>query len=389
MRSSAVPPSTSDETGFSLPELLVAMGVMLLVLAGTLTIMSDAIKAQNTVKDMLDMNGSLRASMDLLQRDMLQVGQGLPVGRRIGVPNEVGATPIVRPGPTADAIDNCPGVTTFPIAPTVPAVTVGPGLGREVNGECTDVITTLAADNMFGPVPIAAIAADGTTRTIHDSVNITDNPDAEGDNLRPGDLLMIAKGSRSVLMQVTAIQDQTVTFGTGASDPLGLNQFDVDLDMEGTINQLKADAPDDPDEPALDADGNQVQGPSEATRIRMVTYFVDTTTDASNPRLVRVLGGGAANAVGFGLQGLRITYDIADQGSNPTSVRMDEDDLNGSGACSPDPCSPNQIRKVNIVMPMRTQDARTSAGYYGGNQTQNTLFTQISLRSMAFVDRYR
>lgn len=379
--------ATVDERGFSLAETLVAMTIMLIVLAGTLSIMADAIKAQNTVKGVLDMNGHLRASMDLMQRDMLQVGQGLPVGRRVGIPNDAGSTAIIRPGPAAST--GCAGVTTFPIDSTLPAVSVGPGLGPRVNGVCTDVITTLAADNMFGPVPVAAISANGSSLTIHNSVSISDNPDVEGDNLRPGDLLMLTKGAGSVLMQVTAVAGQEVTFGTtAAADPLRLNQLDAALNVQGTINQLKADVPVDPDVPEV-VNGVQQPGPSQATRIRMITYFVNTTTTPNNPRLVRVVGGGQPNVVGFGVQALSVTYDIADQGANPTGLRMNAADLDGSGACAPDPCSENQIRKVNIVMAMRTEDARTSAGHYGGRQTQNTLFTQVSLRSMAFVDRYR
>ena len=300
----AMRPPSSGEAGFSLPEILIAMTIMLLVLAGTLSIMSDAMKAQSTVKDVLDMNSHLRASMDLMQRDMLQVGQGLPLGRRIGVPNGPGATAILRPGP--GELDGCVGVTTFPLDSTIGAVTVGAELGPALNGSCTDVITTLAADNMFGPVPVAAIAANGTTLTIHDSVDISDDPDVAGDNLRGGDLLMVTKGATSVLLQVTGVAGQVVTFGTGAADPLRLNQFDVNLDMLGTINQLKAEVPADTDEPVVDADGVETEGPSEATRIRMITYFANTTIDPLNPRLVRATGGGQENAVGFGLQALRI-----------------------------------------------------------------------------------
>ena len=58
------------------------------------------------------MNGHLRASMDLLVRDLLQVGQGLQVGRVVGIPNGVGATPITRPGPAAAGA--CAGVTHVP-----------------------------------------------------------------------------------------------------------------------------------------------------------------------------------------------------------------------------------------------------------------------------------
>ncbi|MCA1585816.1 MAG: prepilin-type N-terminal cleavage/methylation domain-containing protein, partial [Acidobacteria bacterium] len=310
MSTRATSQAAAADAGFSLVEVLVSMGIMLLVLSGTLSIMSSAMKSQQTMKDVLDMNSHLRASMDLIQRDLLQVGQGLPVGRRVGVPNGDGAVAINRPGP--GDVDGCGGVTTFGTDPTIPAVSVGPGIGPPINDECTDVITILAADNVFGStdnlageVPVWAISADGTTATLSDVVDIADDPDVDGDNLRPGDLLMLVKGINSVLMQVTAVAGQTVTFGTGADDPLGLNQFDAGLDVLGTINQLKDQAPADNDEPD-DTDNNGVTDSfTRAVRIRMVTYFVDVTTNPMNPRLVRIVNGGQANAVGLGVQAFR------------------------------------------------------------------------------------
>ncbi len=374
------------QSGFTILELLVTMTIMLVVLGGATEILMTSLRSQGTIKQTLDMNGQVRASIDLMQRDMLQVGQGLPVGRRVGIPNGVGALPIVRPGPAPDGI--CPGVDTFPDDSTLPAVTTGAGLGPAIGGTCTDVITVLAADSLFGPVPLAAIAADGRSAVIHDSVDISDTPDAGNDNLRRGDLLMITKGAMSVLMQITAVAGQVVTFGTGAVDPLGLNQFDTTLVMLGTVNQLKAQAPVDPDAP-VEIAGVQQRGPSEATRIRMVTYYVDATTNPLVPRLARVLGGQPPNAVAIGVQDLRLTYDLVDLVDNPSAVRMDEDDLVGTGACDPAPCSENQIRKVNIVLSMNTDDARAPGAQRYGHHTQTTLSTQVSLRSMAFVDRYR
>jgi prepilin-type N-terminal cleavage/methylation domain-containing protein len=381
------------QSGFTLLELLIAMTVMLVVIGGTTQIMTDAMRSQTATKQMLDMNSHLRAAMDLMQRDMLQVGQGMPVGRRIGIPNGPTAGRIRRPGP--GAMGDCPGVDFFPLDSTIPAITVGAGLGPPVNGECTDVITTLSADNLFGDVALSAISADGTTATIHGGMDISDDPDVDSNNLREGDLLMITKGNASVLMQVTAVQGQVVTFGGGEDDPLGLNQFDTNLGMLGTINQLKRQAPEDPDVPGFDDNGDEEPLQTLATRIRMVTYFVDVATEPAVPRLVRMNGGEQANAVGLGVQTLRLTYDIADQVNNPAGVRMDEDDLDGTGACNdpeteePDPCSENQIRKVNILMSMTANDERARTGFEHGRQAQNTLYTQVSLRSMAFVDRYR
>lgn len=368
------------EQGFTLLELLIAMAVMLLILAGTMQIMSSALSGQAAAKQMLDMNSHLRAAMDLMQRDMLQVGQGLPVGRRIGIPNGDGAAAIARPGPAQSG--TCAGVSDFPLEASLPAVIVGPDLGPPVNGDCTDVITTLSADNLFGQVPVAAISADGRTLTIHNSVNISDNPDANADNVRPGDLLMITKGVSSVVMHVTGVAGQAVTFAEG--DPLGLNQFDVSLTTDGTINQLRAQAPVDPTTAGADP------GPSQATRIRMITYFVDITTDPQVPRLVRAVGGAQPSAVGMGVQGFSLTYDLTDQTEDPpTSVRMSAADLAGTSVDCDSPCSENQIRKINIMLGMTGSDGRTNGRLGDGRQAQNTLYTQVSLRSMAFVDRYR
>ena len=121
----------------------------------------------------------------------------------------------------------------------------------------------------------------------------------------------------------------------------------------------------------------------------MVTYFVDVTTDPTTPRLVRVIGGGQANAVGLGVQALSFTFDIADGSGNPASVRMNNADMGGTGGCDPDPCSVNQIRKINIMLSMRAGHGVPGQSIENGRQSQNTLYSQVSLRSMAFVDRYR
>ena len=64
---------------------------------------------------------------------------------------------------------------------------------------------------------------------------------------------------------------------------------------------------------------------------------------------------------------------------------MDDADLDGSGRCNPRACSPNQIRKVNFVLTGRTRLPLRSTRQF----SHKTLVTQVSLRSLAFVDRYR
>ena len=68
---------------------------------------------------------------------------------------------------------------------------------------------------------------------------------------------------------------------------------------------------------------------------------------------------------------------------------MTPQDIDGtSGVCDP-PCNENQIRKVNVTLAMRASGNRAGSITDVGRNLQNTLHTQVSLRSMAFVDRYR
>ncbi len=366
------------DAGFSLPEVMVSMFIMLIVLAGTFTAMTSAMRAEEMARGITTLNGHLRSSMDLLVRDFLQIGQGLQVGRVISVPNGAGAQPIVRPGPAAAG--GCAGVGTFPVDPTISAVTVGPDLGPPINGQCTDVITTLAIDGAFENVNVAAMAANGRSISIHPNVDISDVPDAFGDNLRVGDLLELRRAGTSdtATVYVTAIAGQTVTFAPG--DPLGLNQFDTGLVMQGTTNQIRVGA--DPAVPVVVAGVTQ-QGPWTAYRVRMITYFVDTLANPASPRLVRQMNGNPPNAVAFELEAFRLTFDIADGTVNPAGVRMDDTDLSAFGACAPFPCSPNQIRKANVAMSIRSERRGKENGFH-----HNTLFTQIALRSLSFVDRF-
>ena len=75
------------------------MAITTIILGTTMVAMNDAIKATDSAKQVSDLNAGLRTATDLVVRDLLQVGQGLPTGRVIGLPNGVGTTPIQLPGP--------------------------------------------------------------------------------------------------------------------------------------------------------------------------------------------------------------------------------------------------------------------------------------------------
>jgi hypothetical protein len=129
----------------------------------------------------------------------------------------------------------------------------------------------------------------------------------------------------------------------------------------------------------------------------MITYYIDNTTNPQRPRLVRRMGNSddplkwndfdnnQGTVVAFDIEGLQISYDLVDGVNNPSNVRMDDDDMSTTGRCAPSRCYPNQIRKVNIMLSGRSRLPRRGTSEY----FRNRLVTQVSLRSLAFVDRYR
>jgi hypothetical protein len=141
-----------------------------------------------------------------------------------------------------------------------------------------------------------------------------------------------------------------------SGDPIGLNQMAAD---EGTLASLQT-APD-------------VYPPTTATRVTLVTYYIDVTTDPALPRLVRQVNNGPRLAVALAVENLQFTYDLVDGTTNPTNVET-------PGADN----SPHQIRKVNLFLAGRSLDLMPNPRQF----FRNSMATQVTLRSLSFVDRY-
>lgn len=72
----------SRDAGFSLIELMVSMGITLAVMGGVFTVLTDAYRAAESASSLIGLNNNLRIGVDLIVRDLIQVGQGLPTGGR-------------------------------------------------------------------------------------------------------------------------------------------------------------------------------------------------------------------------------------------------------------------------------------------------------------------
>jgi hypothetical protein len=395
------------------------VAITLVIMGATMTALGGAWKANESAVLVTGLNSGLRTAMDIVVRDLLQTGQGLPTGRFVTIPSGAGATAIRLPGPPGMT----PATFTLPTTTTqLNAVMPRPGAGPVINGLATDVITVLAADSSFDHRALTALT--DTTMTvalnrprqplaglplvreeIRNGANISDgtaNAALAVDDVDPGDLIMLTRGSVSALVQVTGVAGQVITFAGG--DSLNLNQ---NAAADGTVREYRDI---DPVTAGIQAETIQAEPTgwmeTQATRIRMITYYVDATpdpdrpTDPIRPRLVRRMNNGHATtfnntlgtAVAFDIDSFQVTYDLADGVRNPTNVRLVADDFlaTAASACfAPAPADPagcdlERVRKVNVLLAGRARrPMRGSNLLY-----RNSLLTQVSLRSLAFVDKY-
>jgi hypothetical protein len=327
-------------------------------------------RANESVMRMTNLNYSLRAAMDLMTRDFLQVGAGLPPSHAVTIPFGGGSQRVRLPGPP---------LTNFQTAATdddLAAVIPGDELGPRINDVNTDIVTVLMADNTLNSVRCTAV--NGTSVTLGGTVNIATGPD----RVTPGDLMMITKGSLSTLVQVTSVNAGARQLIFAAADSLRLNQPGAG---SGSLFQLNEAAP------------RNSPNDTQVSRVRMITYYIDNVTTPDRPRLVRRVNNGNATTfdnnlgtvVAFDVENLQITYDIADGFRNPSGVSFTAADRDGSGACKQDdvdtPCQAVQVRKINVVLTGRASASNVATA----TPIRNTLSSQVSLRGMAFLNEYQ
>ena len=340
----------ASERGFGLMELLIGVGLTVVILATTMVALNDGVRLNETARLVAEMQHNGRNWLNLMTRDLLQTGQGIPTGG-IPIPSG-GVTQIVRPGP---------GVLSYPIDTVVlPALTPGQALGPVVNGRLTDIITLLYADQTLhlDEYPLGAIAGDGSTMTVNAGTSITD-----ADNgIAIGDLILFSNPLGHAVQQVTSlVSAQTVAFG--AIDSMNLNQRTA---LAGTIIQLQ-DAPDS-------------FPTTTARRIWMITYFVDAT-DTAAPKLMRIVNNGTLRPVALDVEDVQFTFDLVDGYANPADVDT-----------PPIGNWPSQIRKVNLTLVTRSHDPLNRSSDPGDATDQyryQSLTTQVALRSLSFLDRFQ
>jgi prepilin-type N-terminal cleavage/methylation domain-containing protein len=352
------PLSRSD--GFTLVELLISTTILLLALGGAVTTFKNALSVNQTGTQTADANQNLRAGTNLLVRDLLQAARGIPTGG-IPIPSGAGATTINRPSPPGKAytFDNVNSTA-------LPALTSGYGLGPVIDGEATDIITMIMTDTLLptltfnnGVANQSTLAADGSSLTIGSASPgwLTGTPAQGIPAVAAGDLMWLTNASASTLQTVTSVDATHAYFANTAADLFNFNQPGA---AAGSITQLLP----------------PIQG--TAIRLLMYTYYVDAITTPGTPRLTKVLNYNAPTALAGVVEDLNITYDMVDGVTNPINMTYLPQPF---GAITE---APNLIRKVNLHVGVRS-DQKTSMQ---NDYMRNHLSTVVSIRSLAFVNRY-
>jgi prepilin-type N-terminal cleavage/methylation domain-containing protein len=380
--------------GFTLVELMIAMAVTMVLLYAAVVAFRDASQTNQIVTQNSDMADNLRNGLNMIQTDLQQAGSGIPFG---GIPlpytsNNSTTAPCGTTPPINRPILG--GTTTFPSChSTLPGVEPGSNLGPLVTAPDatastinTDEVTVVYADNLgLDARPINAQATtspsnpgcpngsltlsgstltavfDGTTLNSsggYNCVNFLKN----GITINVGDLIMFSNSLGEALLAVTSVSGQTLTFASG--DPFALNGR---TEAGGTINQLQASG----------CGGKNACFPNTtATRVWMVSYYLDNVTSPPYIRLIRQVGLQTATPVGETLENLQFTFNFVDGNTNPTNQQT-----------VPTGDSESQIMSVNVYLA-----ARSSYKIHVGNNylySRDNLTTQVSLRSMAYHNQYQ
>jgi len=365
MRTTDMRPHTS-QAGFSLLELLAATALGLVVIGTAMTTFKDALGMTNVASNLADASQNLRGGTNLLVRDLSEAGRGIPTGG-IPIPNGAGVGPLNRPSPPglAYTFDNT-NLTTLT------AIVTGGSKGPVVDGRATDMVTILTIDpildtalngalqvqpfNTVGAVP--KLAADGSSLTVtaNEQPWVAGNPADARPAIAKGNLLMFIDVSGNAAIQtVTRVDPTTVYFDSNADDPFSFNQRNA---TAGSITQILGQT-------------------LTVQRVIMYTYYVDPTGGV--PRLMRQYNNGTPQALAGVVEDLELSYDLVDGSVNPTAKRDLPLLLNGVTY------SPNQIRKANIHVGVRSETMSMRTKDY----LRTHMSTVVSLRNLAFVDRYK
>src|SRR5438132_5241489 len=208
---------TRGQAGYSMVELLVAMGTMVIVTGAAFSLIHGSLKFATSTYHMTDAEQGMRTAHEIINRDLTTAGDGLKSIGTIPVPlgfvtNYLTLSPVLISGqPNLSIVtsdDNIAGTT--PVLQTNPAVTVMDKMDR---------LTLLMQDKDFAAVSLAAgkVTFSGTNTNLAITA-------AYIGRFKVGEIYAIASTQSAAFCVISAISVGTNTLTLSTGDVYGINQ---------------------------------------------------------------------------------------------------------------------------------------------------------------------
>lgn len=346
--------------GFSMIELMVSIAIGVLLMGVVTQLFKTAMDATALVSQRAEMQQNVRASIDLISKDINMAGGGIPSG---GVQLPTGGGSLAswygcnQLGTCYLPVHNYPnGNYLYGIIPGAVNGVQG-NVNVPATGHKADAITVIYVDYAF-PLYQYAVAfpgapggANGTVVNLTAPVPAVQAVNSVG-GLQVGDLVLLNNNIGSAIGEVTNFTATSITFAD--LDALRINQSTA-----GFLGNIR-----------FISNGT----PTAAYRLWAVTYYLEVPATGQLPRLMRQVNGKNAVAVADNIIDLQVTYDVFNDATGVATANVKDPTVA--------PYSPSQIRKVNVVVMGQSLWAR-------GNKSQSLqMATSISARNMSFKNRY-
>ncbi len=363
--------------GFSLIELLIAMVVTLIIMAGAMMMFKKSSDAIFIVAQKAEMQSNARVAVNSMVRDLSRAGSGGMTHGGIALPN---TTAIYAPpfaGPPFNGIVNV-NTNTFSQG-VLYMVTPDWKGGPTINGQNTDAITVSYVDpNLETPpppevdlrlYPTTTISANGDSVTLDPATSATLNDPGTG--VKVGDVFMLTNTRGSVTASVSGFTGTVIAFAAG--DPLGMNDPNTAGDP-GSIASLGTPC-------AVGPGCLTGRNYPQVTlfRILLVSYYIEqldgngaplgvTAGGAVDYRLMRQVSGGAPVPVA----------ELSDP--NPGATNSPDAMIKVAGV---DTKVYSEIRNVYISVTTRSNRQDNL-----GNYAYTTMATNVSPRNLSFFNQF-
>jgi len=338
--------------GFSIFELIIAMGLATVVLGGALALTSQAIGISDMVSQRSDMQQNGRVAINMIARDASLAGTGFPTS---GVQLASGASS--QDSHFACDSGGCYVTNNVYTAERLYATWPGQAGGPTINGMATDVITLVYDDPSSALDEFVLDNIQGSNNKIFFDLATATAYDDAVIGLKEGDVLLMNNINGQAVTTVTSV----LTAGEvrlNPNDPLDFNQQGA-----AAFGHFKS---------ILSPPADPAYPPTTARRIFIVTYYIDNS-DPNVPLLMRQVNAHPPMAVAEYVENLQVTYDIYDELTAVGTAGLDD-----AGGL------PNQIRKTNITLTVRSPGETM----IGQDFQRLTLTTSVGPRNLTYRDRY-